>query len=779
MRKWLVLAGVVFAAVALVAVAVANLDRYLNQNKGWIEEQAAASLGRSVALDRVGISLWPHLAIDIIGLRVAGDPRYSTSNLVDIAEVRIRVNLLSAVFGDVNVSGVVLRRPVLSVVQTAGGLNLASLGVQDPSHSAASSDSSDKSSAALAAVIALLEVEDGEIRYLDRRREPPVELRMEHVAFEAENVGFIDPIRFELAASVLAPGAAQNLRLEGSVGPVVVGEPLQTPVELRLHASLSGSERLAAAVNLVAPGASLVGEVTLVASLGGTLEELTVEVALDARQAAVHYGDAFAKPRGVPLRLALSARVAGERVDIADGELSVADATFRYRGRVELESLAYELELDSDPIDLSGRETLLPALSGLGLAGRAALDVAVSGAASSPGLPRLEGTVLLSDLALRPPDQLALTGLSGSLSFRDGGVFLAPSPLAIDAAQGLVSLRIDDLDEVVAKLNFTAQAGQFQGIDYDALNADATYISAKSMLTIDRLELAAYGGELAATGSFDASDPEFPEFAFEARVAALGLEEVVSTLFGPAASPLEGQVGGELRLTGVGTDRSSLESSLTGDGVLRLDDVVLQDVNLADDLLGKMSAVPGLNLRIPQTLATQFPAVFGGSETRFESVRGQLRVHDGRVSVDDLRVVADHYVMTVAGSIFLDGQVDLRGSFLASPALSRGLISEVKALRYLRGPDRGIRIPFQMTGGLAQGLRVEPDVQSMAKTVAPALVGDLLGRLAGKTWNRKHDGEGEEVPDREEASAQTPEESQIDPGVAAAEALLRNLFRKR
>jgi len=472
-------------------------------------------------------------------------------------------------------------------------------------------------------------------------------------------------------------------------------------------------------------------------------------------------------------------------VDITEGELSVADVKFRYRGRVQLASLDYDLEIDSDAIDLSGREALLPPLAGLGLAGRVSFEVAVSGAASSPDLPRLVGAVRLSDIELRLPDQPALSGFSGSLQLKNGGAFLAPSPLTIDEATGFVSLRIDqlkDLDEAVARLNFESQSGRFQGVDYQALDVEATYVSATSTLTIDRLVLRAYGGELVASGRYDASAPESPSFALEGRFATIRLEQVLSAFSAPIAGVLEGKLGGALKLRGGGTDWPSLKASLTGSGSLELDDLVLHDVNLGGDLVKKLAGATALGLLIPQPLAARFPDVFGASATHFQSVRGQLSVRDGHVWIDNLRFVADNYVITTSGSISLDADVDLRGIFIASHDLTRALTAEVTALRYLGAVDK---IPFQVQGNLAQGLRIEPDLQYLTQRVGSALIGDFLGKLTSKIRlpsSSRRDSRRADAP--APGGAPPPElelddVSRSDPAADAAKTLLRELFKKR
>ena len=783
MKKWLILVGLVAALIAVVVVAVVNLEAYLNENKSWLEEQAAAAVGRPVTFERVGVAVWPGLAIDLEGLRIQDDPDFSKGNLVEIAEVRIRVDLISAVFGNLDVSGIVVEQPVLTLIRTSEGLNLDTLGAGDaapPSGSSAGDATPEEASPPLAAVIAFLDISQGEIRYLDRSSDPPVELRIEQLDFEASNVGLEEAIQFSLAASLLSKNDRQNVRLEGTVGPIVLEAPLQTPVDVRLDGLWAADERLAQLVDLAAMGAEVRGDLALTVSATGTPEQLMLNLALDGTAAAVRYDGSFDKPAGTPFALTCACNLLGDMLEINEGEIVVDDARVGYTGKLSLDSLDYDVKLASEPISLADRQSLLPSLEGLGLAGSVALDVAASGAGASSDLPRLVGSVALAGIEVRVPDTPPITGLSGSIQLRDGGVFLAPSPLAVGGAAGSLSFQIPDLARPVATLSLTSGAGSYEGVDYDSLDVALTYATETSRATIDRFVLAAYGGQLSATGSYDSRDPDAPVVVLDSHLEALRLEKLLGSQFAPAAQVIEGKLGGKLKLKGTGVDWESLKSSLTGGGALSLDDGVLRKVNIADDLLGRLSGVPGLQLRIPAHLEAQYPAVFGEAETLFENLRGQLTVKNGRVFADNLRLAAADYAITASGSVSLDADVEMKANFSASQALSQSLIDEAKALRYLRASNGRIEIPFRMSGGAA-ALRIEPDVQYLAERVAPALVGDLLGKLAGKSSRKSKKSEGTRSGEESDPSAEHPPDQRTpeDDAAAAAGALLQDLLRGR
>ena len=70
MRKWWILALVLLGIpIVVIAIAAFNLNGFLEQNRGLIEEQAEAALGRDVSIGalRVGFSDGLSIRIEDVG----------------------------------------------------------------------------------------------------------------------------------------------------------------------------------------------------------------------------------------------------------------------------------------------------------------------------------------------------------------------------------------------------------------------------------------------------------------------------------------------------------------------------------------------------------------------------------------------------------------------------------------------------------------------------------------------------------------------------------------
>jgi len=223
MRKWIVILGVaVLVVVGAVALVAVNLNSYLNENENrdWVASQAESALGRSVSFGKVGISLLGGLGVRVEDLRIGDDPAFSKEPFVSADVIDLRVAILPALFGDIEVGRVMLRSPSITVIQTAQGLSTDSLGggaePATPEETASSTEEATQTGGLPAFVVAVVDISDGTLRFINKTSTPAAESAIEKLDFRASNVSLTGPIGFELKAAVLGAGR-QNIRIAGQV----------------------------------------------------------------------------------------------------------------------------------------------------------------------------------------------------------------------------------------------------------------------------------------------------------------------------------------------------------------------------------------------------------------------------------------------------------------------------------------------------------------------------------------------------------------------------------
>ncbi len=713
MRKWIAAALVLLAlAAGAVALAAANLNSYLNANRDWISRQVEAALGRRVAFDEVELSLWGGLGVRVANLRVGDDPGFSREDFLEAREVRVNVGILPALRGRFDVSRVVVDSPAIALIRTGKGLNLASFG------GGAAEEGEKKGEAgsgAGALLLGLLEIQDGEVRFVDRTTRPPRELVASRLDLAASDLSLEAPIGIRLDAAVLGADR-ENLRVEGRIGPLDRGEIARTPIELELSLEPADLAELARAAGPFPPELAAQGALALEASLEGSLERLVTRASLDASAAALAWGESFSKPKDVPLRLSLAGVYQGEELAIEQAELRLAKGALRASGKLGLAGRqAYDLVVEGDGIELADWKRLAPAVADLDLAGRLRARVRAVGALAQPGLPKLDGTAGLEELALRPEGGPALEGRAVQVTLRGNTLELPATPLSLDGSPVELEAKAQlGAGEPTLMAKLRSPEGRLRGFDYRNLAADLRYQGGRA--TIERLVARTLDGELQASGSYDRRDPGRPVFDLSTTLRDTRIERLVGGFAPGAARVLQGRLGGDVSLSGSGSDWNAIKQALTGNGKVRLEDAQLADVNLAEGVLSGATGVQGLSGLLSPKVRARYPSLFGTGKTEFDALDAKLAIAGGRVLAQDLRLAARDFAVLGDGGISLDGEVDLKGTFTASEALTVQLVEEVKQARLLTGDSGRLEVPFRLSGP-ASKLRVQPDANALARTL--------------------------------------------------------------
>lgn len=432
MRKLLIVGLVLFVALAAAfALAFRNLDTYLAENRDLVAAQVAEVLGREVHFESVAVSWTGGFGVRVIGLRVGDDPNYSDEDFLSAEVVDVRVKVLPALSGRVEVGRVVLRSPRVFVTQTRGGLSTDSLGGGAAAPAAGTAEGGGPAAPIPpeALGIALLDMRDAALRFVDRSVKPALTLEVTQLDMRATELGLVDPVAFEMSAAIFG-AAKQNLSVTGTVGPLVSQTP-RLDIELQID-PLSLDEALKVSLvrallpqDLTGSGVARIG-----AEIAGTLGESTFSVELDASGAALRLGDAFDKPSGTRLDIAVEGTLQGDRIEMPSVKVRLGDTSVAGSAQAVLaEPMRVSFDLGSDRIE--------PAAFGAGEAGDVVRDLSLKGDVSLPASgPR--GSVALRSPAgqVRGADY---TSLAADVKLRGGRTEI--DKLTVNAFDGVVNAR--------------------------------------------------------------------------------------------------------------------------------------------------------------------------------------------------------------------------------------------------------------------------------------------------------------------------------------------------
>ena len=581
------------------------------------------------------------------------------------------------------------------------------------------------------------------------------------------------PLAFEVSAAIGA-GASQNLFASGSVGPVDLDAPAETPVDLTVSVDGVTGEQIASLSMLAAAlptDLSITGPLELEASLAGTVSSMAVTTAARADQAEIRFGESFHKPIGTGLRFALSATRTLDSITFDDSEIVVGPSRTAIAGTVTTgETISYDLRAVAQPFAIAEMSRLAPDLAQASLSGKMEFDLRVTSA--TDGTAQIAGSIGLAQAGLEQADLPTISGLTTTIklahdsvelpatTFRIGDAearasasishFAAPSgtvalsaPRLTPAALGLSGIgsdgdHLEDI-ELQARLaseggstrvrgTLTSRSGRVAGIDYDDLSAK--FVHADGRVKLEPATLAAFGGSLEANGSIGVGEETASNFDLRINTRGVDIKKVAAWTAPTAGRLLGGTLDAGVSLRGEAGAWEQMRGTLGGSGKLSVRDGRIEDINVAEDVLHAITGVPGLSTLLSPDLRKNYPGLFSSGSTEFETLETSLDLSNGRIATRDLALRARDYTIAAAGTIGLDRQVDLTAQLIASKALSRDLIDSVGAVKYLADRSGRVEIPFTLRGDVTSA-KARPDSAVIARALQRALIGGLTDQLFG------------------------------------------------
>ncbi|MBI3020854.1 MAG: AsmA family protein, partial [Candidatus Omnitrophica bacterium] len=213
-------------------------------------------------------------------------------------------------------------------------------------------------------------------------------------------------------------------------------------------------------------------------------------------------------------------------------------------------------------------------------------------------------------------------------------------------------------------------------------------------------------------------------------IERLPLEQVL-----PPARPGEPQLQGKLTVSVQGSvatlDPSQLARAISGEGNLGLAEARMANLNVLRAVFERFSMLPGLVEALQARLPPAYQAKLAESDTVFEPIDLALRVEEGSLRFEDLRVRSDTFELIGTGSLGLDGNVDIRSTLRIEPTLSAAIFRSVEELRTLANASGELEVPLAIQGQ-APRVAVRPDLRYVASRIVVTTAVDLIGQLLRK-----------------------------------------------
>ncbi len=817
MRKVLILGAVLLILVGALFVAASNLNRYLEDNREWLAQQASSALGRPVAFDEIGVSLRGGLGARVTSVTIGEDPAFGKGEFLRADRIDAVIKILPALRGRFEVARVEIDTPEINIIKTRSAFNFDSLG-RAAAAQAQTEQKEDPAAGTLPLLVSSLRINDGRLQFIDRSVSPASELNVDRLDFTASDVGLDHPIHLDLAAAVLG-ASEQNLRVAGTLGPLVSPEAAASaPINLRVDLGPLVVDRLK---ELALIGESIPAElsspdpIALSVKLSGNVDALGTIVSMNASHAAISYGDQFAKPKDIRFVIDADVKWVGDAIDIAKFDLHLADAHLTGSGHIGLTpGMPVDFKLSGRDLPLDGWGWLIPAAAALETAGELDLELTARGPAGGGQIPRVEGTIGLQRISFNQPGGNArIDDLTTTVTLKGDRAEIPPTDFKLNGNPVQIAATVKNLGNLDTDFSITSPAldlaalgaagegvqqrevlenvevrgnfriassgpqldatlrstgGSLRDVAYRTLDGRASLRDRK--LTFERLTLSAFDGRFTGAGSYDMAKPDAPAFAFRGKVDGIDVGALIARFGAGRELQMAGRLHATLDLNGSGSEWEVIRQALTGNGALEVADGVLKGINIAESVLGGLTNIPGLGNLISPNLRSKYPALFGMDDTVFEVLAGKITMKDGVALLDEIALAARDYRLDGKGTIRLDNALDIAMIFVASQDLTGDLIRSVKQIQYLTDASGRFSLPLQLAGSMPT-IRVRPDTLYLTRQIPTSLVRTGLSKGLDVLVGKKRAPEPATEGDAESATAAPAEQppAQAD----AAEQLIR------
>jgi AsmA protein len=689
MRKWFLIPGaIVLVLIAVTALALVNLNSLINRNKDYLLARAEEALARKVAVGEIGVTLWGGVGVRLKKFSLADDPSFSQDTFVQATDLQINMKLLPLLRKELQVSKVILHRPVINVIRDKEGrFNFSTIGGEKEKREREAKKEKEKKErreervAPPPLLVSLVDIDGGEIRYRDAGRDG-LDFRATRLDFKIKDASLDRPIDVELEAAVFG-AAQQNLKLKGRVGPV---GPKADLSNLPLEGNLDLDSIALADLEKI---------------LQGFGQKLPKGLALS--------GSAGAKSR-------FSGRVGQEASLEINGTLSLNGVSAR------MSELAQPITDLNAKINFTRKTAELPE-TGFRIGGSQ-----VRLAAKVAGFAPLSLSYRVSS------PELNLADLKGKASHRK-------KPEVVKDLKGEGTVLVKD-GAVTARGNFTSASGIIADGDYKELQTAASL--ADKVATIESLSVGAFGGALKAKGRYDMRETT-PRFAAVANVKAMDLTQIFHAFVPAAPQNIRGLIDMDLDLTGSGKEWSAIQKTLKGNGKAEVANGALLDMNLAESV---MSNIPGGVAIVPADIRKKYPAIFSAKDTEFKQMKGSAVIADGKAHTEDLVVSAAEFETQGKGWFAFDRKVDFRARLFFSQQLSQDIIGKAREAKGLANEQGQIEIPFTLSGKLP-GAKPKPDMGYIARAMQKGFMErgmESLGRKKPPKGSAETSSAQEETP---------------------------------
>jgi len=538
--RWvgIVLGGIVVLAVlaALLLPTLVNLERY----RSVLASRVAKALGREVTLGSLRVDLWGGIGAEAKDIQIAQAPGFGSEPFLAADVLRVRVQLLPLLRGQVKVSTAVLERPRIRLMHAKDGR----WSVDDlvKSHAAPPSPKPPAETvrpgrAPLLGGLLLNEVavKNGEITLFDQTRSPGLTLTLADLDLTVRQASVTDSLEVRYRAKIVSPGVGR-LESSGQIATADVENPvLDFTVALR-DVEVAPWQALFVGTG----GTKLSGALSAEVKLTGPLNRAAFTGSLNLKPVLIQVGEVFQKAAGEHAGLSFEGRREDQGINLP--KLTITLKEVKVDGSLRIPDLA---------------------------------TPRITFTANSP-------KVDLDRLLARPASKAAwlMPAVARAASLPPPGTQTKPGAIGF-AAQGRINIG----------------SLRYQGLTWTAVQVDIRYLDGVAQLPA--LQADFMNGKITAKAEMDLR-PKVPRITVTSRLEGIATGPLVQAL-NPGAWTLRSSLHFDTNVSFVGYSTPEVLGSAMGDGCILLKDgrlIGYRPLERLSEVISPILAAQGVRVRL-------------------------------------------------------------------------------------------------------------------------------------------------------------------------------------
>lgn len=528
--------------------------------------------------------------------------------------------------------------------------------------------------------------------------------------------------------------------------------------------------------------ASLISEgpLSVTSELQGNLKDLKVHTLIKAVESEIRYGNWLRKARGIPAQIDLKVRRWKERLVFEESTLTIHNLKLRFSGSLEASpERRLVLRLRSEGVDLSGWERLLLPLSDYSIGGNLQWDLSIKkNLGLQDGRFDIQGTLNLDKIQAKDKKSgSSIEKMTARVSFlgkevriENSSLHLGSSDFSFEATlpdlfqplirytlrstrlnladlTGLTAYKADWMKALLSTGelqmrkgkttligNFSSSEGTLQEILYRNLRGKVAWSPGR--LSFRDLSFRAWSGTFRANGAWETGPKNSQRLALDATIEGMDLQALLSQKFPKFKDHIEGRLNFKAKLRGEGKDGSALQKSLQGEGKTNVIDGSLKDFNLVEQVLSKITGLPGISNLISSRIPPRYSTIFKRRDTPFDTLSATFAVKQGRIHTDDLLLATPDYSINGEGWIDFDKTMKWKATLVMSPQFTQELMQEHRNVRYMVDRQGRLAVPFLLEGTLPN-VQAKPDLKGFVAAIQRGLLRRGIDRLLGRERDQK------------------------------------------